>query len=196
MWTENGKSRNMQGMGLLLCAFGGYLAGCLGMNLYWKYTTGAAAAAFYISVYAGNSHAADGNIVFWHILRRDLGILSVVYFAGLLGCGRMVVGTILAVMGGLLGILTSGILLTEGVYWWLMSFLWMLPCFFCSGILIGREMYGVWQGKYVMNVMTGQRGNWKKRLLLSGGHILWIFGAAVILCWAESRLLCVFLIKT
>ena len=179
-------------MGLLLCLFGGYLAGCLGMNLYWKYTSRAAASAFYISVYAGSVRTVQTGEMFWHILRRDVGILSLVFFTGLLPLGRVGIGCMLTFTGLLLGILTSGILLTEGVYWWMQALFWMLPCFLCSGSIIGREMYLAWQGTYRL---AGYKGKRKNQLLVYGWHMLFIFFITTILSRAESGILYIFFAK-
>ena len=186
MVIRSEKTNGMPVMGLLLCLFGGYLAGCLGMNLYWKYTSRAAASAFYISVYAGSVRTVQTGEMFWHILRRDIGLLSLVFFAGLLPWGRIVIGGMLIVTGMLLGILTSGVLLTEGMYWWIQALLWMLPCFLCSGSIIGREMYLAWQGTYYL---AGYKGKWTRQLLAYGGHIVVVFFITAILSRAESSIL-------
>lgn len=192
MVTRVEKTNSMAVMGLLICLFGGYLAGCLGMNLYWKYTSRAAASAFYISVYAESVRTVRPGEMFWHILRRDVGILNLIFFAGLLPWGRVVIGCMLAVTGMLLGILTSGILLTEGMHWWMQVLSWMLPCFLFSGSLIGYEMYLAWQGVYHL---AGYKGKRKSQLLAYGGHILFVFFVTAILSRAESNILYIFFTK-
>ena len=97
------------------------------MNLYWRFSNQAAAFAFCISVYENAAWTISADDLFWHLLQRDLFLLSGLFLADLFSWGSIMACTVVCVGGCLLGLLTSGILLEEGVYWWLRGILWMLP---------------------------------------------------------------------
>ena len=193
-WVETrGKKENKAVvLAMLTCFFGGYLLGCLLMNLYWKYTDRAAAAAFYISVYDKTVPEGYAKTIFWQILGRDFRVLSLAFVIGLLPGAGMLIGMLLGMTGALLGILTSGILLTEGVYWWLRGLLWMLPCFVCSGSVLFLEMLYAWQEKY--HLQRSGVPMWKQ-CLTYGGHILLVFLVTAMASRVESQFLYNFFTK-
>ena len=117
MESRRNKENGAVILAMLTCFFGGYLFGCLLLNLYWKYTERAAAAVFYISVYDKTVPKGFAKTIFWQILRRDFRVLSVVFVIGFLPGAGILIGMLLGTAGVLLGVLTSGILLTEGIYW-------------------------------------------------------------------------------
>lgn len=179
-------------LAMLTCFFGGYLLGCLMINLYWRYTDRAAAAAFYISVYDNSVPAGYAKEIFWQILRRDIRLLSAVFVAALLPGAQILLGMVLGVTGMLLGVLTGGILLTEGVWWWLHGLVWMLPCFVCSGLVLFVEMKSAWQGTYRLKRTPGPV--WR-HFLGYGGHILLVLLVTVLAARVESYILYNFFTK-
>lgn len=179
-------------LAMLTCFFGGYLLGCLMINLYWRYTDRAAAAAFYISVYDNSVPAGYAKAIFWQILRRDMRLLSAVFVIALLPGAQILLGMVLGVTGMLLGVLTGGILLTEGVWWWLHGLVWMLPCFACSGLVLFVEMKSAWQGKYRLKRTTDPV--WQ-HFLGYGGHMLLVFLVTVLAARVESQILYNFFTK-
>ena len=185
---EQNKDRTMTAdiMALLLWFLGGYLCGCLMMNLYWRFSNRTASYAFRISVYDDAVSRISGDDLFWQLLRRDFSMLSLLFPGGLFSWGNVLVCGILCVAGFLLGTLTSGILLTEGVYWWLKGMLWMLPCFLCSGSVIAGEMYNAWKGTY--RLQSCQRGM-LSHCLRYAGHIVLVMCLTVMVCRAESLVL-------
>ena len=177
----------------LLCWFlGGYLVGCLLMNMYWRFSNQAAAFAFCISVYENAAWTISADDLFWHLLQRDLFLLSGLFLADLFSWGSIMACTVVCVGGCLLGLLTSGILLEEGVYWWLRGILWMLPCFLCSGTVLAKELLHVWKGTYRLQ---RQRRPAAKQLLPFIGHVFLVICLAAVACRVESIILMAFLAK-
>ena len=177
----------------LLCWFlGGYLVGCLLMNLYWRFSNQAAAFAFCISVYENAAWTISADDLFWHLLQRDLFLLSGLFLADLFSWGSIMACTVVCVGGCLLGLLTSGILLEEGVYWWLRGILWMLPCFLCSGTVLAKELLHVWKGTYRLQ---RQRRPAAKQLLPFIGHVFLVICLAAVAGRVESIILMAFLAK-
>ena len=175
----------------LLCWFlGGYLVGCLLMNLYWRFSNQAAAFAFCISVYENAAWTISADDLFWHLLQRDLFLLSGLFLADLFSWGSIMACTVVCVGGCLLGLLTSGILLEEGVYWWLRGILWMLPCFLCSGTVLAKELLHVWKGTYRLQ---RQRRPAAKQLLPFIGHVFLVICLEAVACRVESIILMAFL---
>lgn len=179
-------------LAMLTCFFGGYLSGCLLINLYWKYTDRAAAAAFYISIYNKTVPEGYAATIFWRILGRDFRLLSAVFVIGLLPGAGMLIGTLLGMTGALFGILTGGILLTEGIYWWLRGLFWMLPCFVCSGSVLFMEMLYAWQQKFRLRRQAGPA--WKQ-FAAYGGHILLVLLVTAMAARVESQILYIFFTK-
>lgn len=179
-------------LAMLTCFFGGYLFGCLLLNLYWKYTDRAAAAAFYISVYDKTVPKGFAKTIFWQILRRDFRVLSVVFVTGFLPGAGILIGMLLGTAGVLLGVLTSGILLTEGIYWWLRGLLWMLPCFICSGSVLLMEMLYAWQEKFHLH--RSSVPVWRQCLTYAR-HIVLVLLVTVMAARVESQILYNFFTK-
>lgn len=173
-------------MTLLLWFLGGYLGGCLAMNLYWRCSERLALDAFRISVYDGSLLQTSRDGLFWKLFRRDLGVLSLLFVSGLFSWGYILVCAMLAGGGFVLGVLTSGILLSEGMYWWLKGMVWMLPCFLCSGSVLAGEMYSVWKGAYRLQ---RYRQPAMGQLVSYVGHILLIVCLTAMVCRAESTVL-------
>lgn len=173
-------------MVLVLWFLGGYLCGCVAMNLYWRFSDRLASYAFRISVYEDAALRMSKDDLFWQLLSRDFGMLSILFPGGLFPWGNILVCGILSGGGFILGVLTSGILLTEGVYWWIRGMIWMLPCFLCSGTVLAGEMYSVWKGTYRLQKY---RRPALRQLLTYAGHILLVSGLTVMVCRAESIVL-------
>lgn len=166
--------------------------GCLGMNLYWRFSDRTAAFAFRISVYENAVWRISKDELFWQILQRDLWMLSILFPTGLFSWGRILVGVFLCAGGFMMGMLTSGILLTEGVYWWLRGMLWMCPCLLCSGTVLGGEMYTIWKGTYCLQ---NCRHSYMRQMLTYAGHILLAICLAAMACRAESIVILYFFAK-
>lgn len=181
---DRGKAADV--MELVLWFFGGYLCGCVAMNMYWRFSDRLASYAFRISVYEDAYLRISGDDLFWRLIRRDFGILSILFPAGLFSWGNILICGILSGGGFILGVLTSGILLTEGVYWWIRGILWMMPCLLCSGSVLAGEMYSVWKGTYRLGQY--RRPPWK-HLLSYVGHILLVSCLTAMVCRAESIVL-------
>ena len=162
------------------------------MNLYWRFSNQAAAFAFGISVYENAAWTISVDDLFWHLLQRDLFLLSSLILADLFSWGSIMACTVVCVGGCLLGLLTSGILLEEGVYWWLRGILWMLPCFLCSGTVLAKELLHVWKGTYRLQ---RQRRPAAKQLLPFIGHVFLVICLAAVACRVESIILMAFLAK-
>ena len=192
MESRRNKENGAVILAMLTCFFGGYLFGCLLLNLYWKYTDRAAAAAFYISVYDKTVPKGFAKTIFWQILRRDFRVLSVVFVIGFLPGAGILIGMLLGTAGVLLGVLTSGILLTEGIYWWLQGLLWMLPCFICSGSVLLTEMLYAWQEKFHLH--RGSVPVWRQCLTYVG-HIVLVLLVTVMAARMESQILYNFFTK-
>ncbi len=192
MRHKEGKGIHRDGMQLVALFLGGYLWGCLMLQLYWRFCDPLASQSFSVAVYENAVFQATGEVLFWQLLRRDLGILSLLFLGSVFPWGAVVVGTLLLGMGCVLGVLTSGILLQEGVYWWLKSLTWMVPCFCCSGPVLAVEMYDIWMGN---GCMTNRQRQGLPKLAAFMGHILVMICLAVLACKGESSILLKFFIK-
>lgn len=186
MERKKDRTSSWNGMRLLLCFLGGYLSGCLFMNIYWRFSDRAASLAFCISVYDSAVWRISRDDLFWQLLQRDFLLLSVLFPGGLFAWGTVLVCCISSLCGVLLGMLTSGILLTEGVYWWLKGMLWMLPCFLCSAAVLAGEMCSIGKGTY--RLQRNGKKIWSQ-LLAYAFHIILVLCLTAMVCRAESLVL-------
>ena len=191
---ENNKDRTKTAVAMfLLCWFlGGYLLGCLVMNLYWRFSDRASAFTFHIAVYEDAVWNISKEDLFWQLLRRDLWLVSLLFPCGLVSWGGRIVCGMLSMGGVLLGILTSGILLSEGIYWWLKGMMWMLPCFLCSGSVLAGEILTVWRGTYRLH---RKRELIVRQMLSYLGHIFLVICLTILACRVESVVLLAFFAK-